>query len=119
MSMDEWRNMGEMMGGIGAMGGPPAGLLPPASTAAGAGKPDSMMAAMMELHERMMSDPVIRKRIESDTALQRLMHEVMGMPMSTEKPKTPLTPSHSTRRPSAAAKPSVKPPVKPATFELR
>jgi uncharacterized membrane protein len=35
MTMDEWRNMGEMMGGIGAMGGPATGLLAPASTAAG------------------------------------------------------------------------------------
>lgn len=167
MSMEEWRNMGEMMGGIGAMGGPPTGLLTPASTAAGAGpgvdhaamghgtsardsaagkspmppgmshampagdtparampaghgaKSDSTMAAMMELHERMMADPVIRKRVESDTALQRLMHEVIGMPMSAEKPKAPVTPPRAARKPSAAAKPSVKPPVKPATFELR
>ena len=35
MTMDEWRNMGEMMGGIAAMGGPATGLLAPASTAAG------------------------------------------------------------------------------------
>ncbi len=33
MSMDEWRNMGEMMGGIGAMGGPAIGLLAPAVAA--------------------------------------------------------------------------------------
>jgi uncharacterized membrane protein len=35
MTMDEWRNMGEMMGGIAAMGGPATGLLAPVSTAAG------------------------------------------------------------------------------------
>lgn len=28
MSMDEWRTMGEMMGGVGGMGGPSTGLLP-------------------------------------------------------------------------------------------
>lgn len=28
MSMEEWGMMGEMMGGVGAMGGPPTGLLP-------------------------------------------------------------------------------------------
>jgi hypothetical protein len=28
MTMDEWRTMGEMMGGVGAMGGPASGLLP-------------------------------------------------------------------------------------------
>jgi len=155
MSMDEWKNMGEMMGGVGAMGGPATGLLTPALTSAAAGagmdhaamghgtpardsaagkpamppgmthpmpagdtaagtmpaghgaKPDSMMAAMMELHERMMADPVIRKRVERDTALRRLMYEAMGMPM-------PITPLRATRKPSAAAKPAVKLPAKPA-----
>lgn len=37
MSMDEWRTMGEMMGGIGAMGGPATGLLTPAPAATKAG----------------------------------------------------------------------------------
>ena len=31
ISMDEWRGMREMMGGIGAMGGPATGLLAPAA----------------------------------------------------------------------------------------
>jgi uncharacterized membrane protein len=43
MSMDEWRNMGEMMGGIGAMGGPATGLLSPAPSAAGAGMDHAAM----------------------------------------------------------------------------
>ncbi len=34
MSWDEWRNMAEMMGGIGAMGGPATGILPPPPPAA-------------------------------------------------------------------------------------
>jgi uncharacterized membrane protein len=34
MSMDEWRNMGEMMGGAGHMGGPATGLLVPAPAGA-------------------------------------------------------------------------------------
>src|SRR5690606_30729227 len=29
MTMDEWRNMGELMGGLGVMGGPATGLLSP------------------------------------------------------------------------------------------
>jgi hypothetical protein len=33
-------------------------------------------ARMMELHERMMADPVIRARVEADTVLRRLMAEV-------------------------------------------
>ncbi len=32
MTMDEWRNMGEMMGSVGAMGGPATGLLSPPPT---------------------------------------------------------------------------------------
>lgn len=35
MSMDEWRGMGEMMGGLGAMGGPATGLLAPIIPGAG------------------------------------------------------------------------------------
>lgn len=34
MSRDEWKNMGEMMGGIGVMGGPATGILPEPPTAA-------------------------------------------------------------------------------------
>jgi hypothetical protein len=37
MSMDEWRNMGEMMGGVGAMGGPAVGLLTETSAGDSAG----------------------------------------------------------------------------------
>jgi uncharacterized membrane protein len=44
MSMDEWRNMGEMMGGVGAMGGPATGLLTPAM--AGRATPGVDRAAM-------------------------------------------------------------------------
>ncbi len=43
MSMDEWRNMGEMMGGIGAMGGPATGLL---AGVPAAQKTDSSMKGM-------------------------------------------------------------------------
>jgi hypothetical protein len=33
---------------------------------------------MMELHRRMMADPGIRQRVMADTALRRLMHEMMA-----------------------------------------
>jgi hypothetical protein len=38
------------------------------------------MQRMMEMHERMMADPVIRERIAADTTLQRMMHELQSMP---------------------------------------
>jgi hypothetical protein len=42
----------------------------------GAGSPD--VALMMEMHERMMADPVIRARVASDSALARMMAQVHG-----------------------------------------
>jgi hypothetical protein len=42
------------------------------------------MQRMMQLHERMMADPVIRERIATDPVLQRMMaemHGAGGMPM--------------------------------------
>ncbi|HEX9894537.1 MAG TPA: hypothetical protein VGA78_11475, partial [Gemmatimonadales bacterium] len=127
MSMEEWRNMGEMMGGIAAMGGAATGILaaapkrdtaamkhgamrhgaaakdsmkapaaaapqhrhetpPPAaprdSGAAGPARPmnaemAAMMASMMAMHERMMADPIIRQRMLADTAMRRMMRDMM------------------------------------------
>ncbi len=146
MTMDEWKQMGEMMGGIGAMGGPATGLLSPAASGAAARgdmkamdhaahaamapppdsaavKPmpagvtpttdsvmvkrtqDSMMAAMLELHQRLMADPIVRQRIEADTAMRRMMRDAMGT--TSEMPAV---------QPKPAAKPkppTPKPPVKP------
>ncbi len=39
---------------------------------------DSRMEQMMEMHRRMMADPVIRERIMNDTALARMMQEMHG-----------------------------------------
>jgi hypothetical protein len=41
-----------------------------------AGTPD--MGRMMEMHQRMMADPVIRERIATDPVLQRMMSEMHG-----------------------------------------
>lgn len=41
------------------------------------GHPD--MARMMEVHERLMSDPVIRARIDADPELRRMMDEMQRM----------------------------------------
>ncbi len=161
MSMDEWKNMGEMMGGIGAMGGPATGLLTPAAASTGAGgemkgmdhaamghgtaakdsaapkpmppgmthpmapgdsapmkpmpeasgtHPSERMAPMMELHQRMMADSVIRTRLQADTAMQRLMHEAMSMPNVMAKPTKPATtPTSKPAKPPAKKKPPAKP----------
>jgi hypothetical protein len=132
MSWDEWRDMGEMMGGAAVMGGSATRLLagvhapvtpPPSMAGMEHGKPDSaaghkmgamddtiptqgsgmahgkrhempamrhsgtdsvhaaesaQMRRMMDLHRRMMADPVIRRRVMADTALRRLIHEKMA-----------------------------------------
>ena len=36
------------------------------------------MERMMEMHQRMMADPVIRERVASDSVLQRMMTEMHG-----------------------------------------
>ena len=42
---------------------------------------DSAMQAhrqmMMEMHRRMMADPVMHQRMMADTAMSRMMHELM------------------------------------------
>lgn len=109
MSLDEWRGMAEMMGGIDLMGGPATGLLrsqagvsdtpvmqhegmkmpiPPAPENQAVTRPAAaplaagdMMQKMMTLHQRMMADSVIRMRIMADTAMRRMITEMMrGMP---------------------------------------
>ncbi len=123
MTMQEWRDMGTMMG-IQNMGGPAVGFLPEFPTptvargavmahagmnhgAAGqtshaghagtqpAGQAHTAdhsampgmqhgaagstnMQQMMELHQRMMADPVIRQRVEADSALRRLVQQMQG-----------------------------------------
>jgi hypothetical protein len=125
MTVQEWREMGTMMG-IQNMGGPAVGFLPefPAPTlprgavmahtganhgAAGQtshaahggapptagqaqpaehsampgmqpaqGAPASANVQMTELHERLMADPIIRQRLEADTALHRLVQQMHG-----------------------------------------
>ena len=70
------------------------------------------MKQMMDLHMRMMSDPVIRDRILADTALRRMMQEMMReMPaehrehMDSMMAKPPAKP--------AAKKPAAKKPADP------
>jgi hypothetical protein len=95
MTWEEWRNMGETMGGVAVMGGPATDLLdgvhapitPSPSTAGmehGAmsdGRDSAPTSPMMDLHMRMMADTAIRRRVMADTAMHRLMKQLMaGMP---------------------------------------
>ncbi|MDZ4865103.1 MAG: hypothetical protein SGJ01_16910 [Gemmatimonadota bacterium] len=145
MSVEEWHDMGNMMGGVAIMGGPATGLLPVVPTLGaempemggmarmnhgaqdssmtampgmGAGgdstaghdmraMPDSSwghkpgmhnghdmsgmampgmmgdsstqapMRMMMDMHARMMADPVMHQRMMADTAMQRMLLEMM------------------------------------------
>ena len=103
MSMDEWRDMAGMMGGVAAMGRPATGLLvdqmadtgmagmqhgakapskPAADTAehqheSAPSGDDEMMATMMALHRRMMADPIIQRRVLADNTMRRLMTDMM------------------------------------------
>ena len=77
-----------------AKGGMPA--MPGMSHGAGAAGGDSssaMMPQMMEMHERMMRDPVIRERIMADTAMRRMMTQMDamhgGMPHDMKDTATP------------------------------
>jgi hypothetical protein len=49
-----------------------------AAPGAGAGTADHDMGHRMEMHERMMADPVIRERVATDPVLQRMMRDAMG-----------------------------------------
>ncbi|HEV8362465.1 MAG TPA: hypothetical protein VGQ52_03015 [Gemmatimonadaceae bacterium] len=60
------------------------------------------MEQMMQLHMRMMSDPVIRERIMADTGLRRMMQDMMrDMPAEHREPMEAMM-----------AKPSAKAPAK-------
>ncbi|MFL5578342.1 MAG: hypothetical protein ACJ79S_20500, partial [Gemmatimonadaceae bacterium] len=99
------------------------------------------MQQMMELHERMLADPVIRDRMRADTAMRRMMGDMMHdttlraspehrehMRATTEAPSTPTrrptparrsTPQRPTGRDPHAghggpARPAAKAPTKPA-----
>jgi hypothetical protein len=58
-------------------------------------------ARMMEMHERMMADPVIRARVAADTVLQRMMAEVHGGAHGA----APGTAGHGTAHGAGAAAP--------------
>ncbi|MBA2440074.1 MAG: hypothetical protein H0V50_05300 [Thermoleophilaceae bacterium] len=81
------------------------------------------MEQMMQLHMRMMNDPVISKRMMADTAMRRMMEDMMAqMPaehraqmkalMSEQMPSAKKAPAKARRAPRAAPKPAAKP--KPA-----
>ena len=142
MSMAEWKGMGAMMGGIGAMGGPATALLAPVAPAADSARempmppgmtharpagdstpmeamPDSDrthtkegMEPMLELQRRMLADPVIRKRVEADTVMQRLLHEAAMVPESggvapeaQSRPAKPAVKAPGKKKPAAKPKP--------------
>jgi hypothetical protein len=101
MSMDMWRSMADHMGGLAAMGGPAIGGLPataretgkrghehgatpsvqdprhrsvtPGDTAAGTDAERARVRGLEELHQRLMQDSVIRRRIMEDGEMLQMM----------------------------------------------
>jgi len=63
-------------------------------------------APMMQMHMRMMEDPVIRERVMRDTTMRRLMNEMMqSMPADHGMNMSDMTPSAAHRAaPSSSAK---------------
>jgi hypothetical protein len=160
MSADEWLNMGHMMGGIAAMGGPATGVMPGAPSrnvsvdamtglrdhgiqhdaptdstrsdtadgmdhrAMGRAMPDSTadttqdhLRRMMDLHMRMMSDPVIRKRVMADSAIRGMMQNMMrSMPAEHRGHMEQMMrqPPHPTVKPTDPHAPAKPAPSEPA-----
>jgi hypothetical protein len=94
---------------------------------AGMAMGDSSAAAMMALHMKMMSDPVIKQRIAADPELNRLMQDAMakmpaghagmmgampGMAGMAGSART-TTPKHATTRPAARRVAPTKKPAAP------
>jgi hypothetical protein len=100
MSRDEWKNMGEMMGGIGVMGGPATGILSEPPTPAVMDMPgmdhgmDRHMTAMMEFHRRLLADSILRERLEADTVLRRMLAEMMRMMPPKQADSGPMMMHH-------------------------
>jgi hypothetical protein len=135
MSLEEWRMMADHMGGVEVMGGRATELVrlvqAPAASGAKTGDrhdmpmtPDSAgmahdsmspsmashMSAMMKLHARMMSDPVIRQRIMADSVMRGLMTEMMDSagPAGAKKHEGH---GEQMREPSGRKPPRAKPPA--------
>lgn len=72
---------------------------------------DTAMRRMMQMHMRMMADPVVRARMEADTAMRRLMKEMMdAMPVAEREQMerampAPRGPAARPRGKSASAAP--------------
>ena len=66
-------------------------------------------AAMMQMHERMMQDPVIRERVMRDTTMRRLMNAMMqSMPADHEMNMGEMKPS-ATHNAAPSSSPKKKP----------
>ena len=59
------------------------------------------MELMMQMHERMMADPVIRERMATDPVLQRMMQQMQTMPQ-TQGPGMMNMPGMNMGAPAAA-----------------
>ena len=87
------------MAGMSGSGANMAGMEMDSSAAAKSGNMDMTgmnmdRSAMMQMHMRMMDDPVIRERVMRDTTMRRMMNEMMqAMPADHEMNMSDMPPS--------------------------
>jgi hypothetical protein len=131
ISMNEWRMMAKHMGGVDAMGGPATGLLagvhgaltPPDNAPMGGAMRHGVgemsetpadsthLSQMMELHRRMMADPVIRRRVMADSVMRGLMTQMMDSAGAAAGAKKHEGHGEQMREPSRRKQPPAKPPA--------
>lgn len=92
---------------MGQMDHPMEGMAHDSMPPAAAPMSDPHMAAMMDLHARMMADPVIRQRIMADSVMRRLMTQIMDSAAS----------GHPGRMGEATGKPGAKKPLRAKKHE--
>ena len=107
---------------MGQMDGPMKGMAPDSMDYGPAGQGKAAMAGhmeMMDLHERMMADTVIRRRVMADSAMRRRMTQMtdnMAAPPggAAQAPKAPVTKHEGHAKPKTEPSRRKQPPAKPS-----
>ena len=79
-----------------------------------AGMDSAATATMMEMHMRMMADPVMRRRMMADTAMRRMMTEMMNAMPADHREMMQRMMRDTSAAPAARPAPTRRPPPRPA-----
>jgi hypothetical protein len=93
----------------------PAAPAAPAATAADSAPTTHDGHDMRAMHQRMMADPVIRRRVMADTALRRMMAETMEIEGIAGDTAAPPTPAAASRAAGTTTRPRSGTPARRAT----